>query len=317
MWTSGNGRYGLVLSILIGPMIAAGASRIFGKRRHALLFLAVLISLQAMHLQQGRYRWLTGHWTANWYDEIVPDKLKQEPYLYISIGRQSHSFVAPFLSQQSAFMNPVGQMSVDIEGPGGDRLAALLKNYDGKVRVLSRILIEEMAHESPSDLWVAEIDAYLTRLNMVVDSGQCLMIKTDGQLDAPGGDAIAGRETFDRPPYRLITCALKPVSPDDVLASERRRMKAVVGKVIAWCPQMFKPSYYVVEHRTNGWDAVFEDSDARVTIRGSATFVRQKESYSVTPIGKVSDWESGAHMQDCTTLLRASKNRVDDWIAHE
>ncbi len=317
MWTSGNGRYGLAVSILIGPMAVLWASRTFGKRKHALVFLAVLISLQAMHLQQGRYRWLTGHWTENWYDEMVPDKLKQEPYLYISIGRQSHSFVAPFLSQQSAFMNPVGQMSVDIEGPGGDRVAALLKNYDGKARVLSRILSEEMTHDGPSDLWIAKIDAYLTRFDMVVDSGQCLTINVDGQLDALGGDATAGRETFDRPPYRLVTCALKTVSPDDTLASERRRMETVVGKIIAWCPKMFKPSYYVVERRVNGWDAVFEDSDARVSIRGSAIFVRQKESYSVTPIGSVSDWESGVHMQGCMTLLRTSRNRVDDWIANE
>ena len=307
MWTSGNGRYGLIVSVLIGPATAVWASRIFNKRKYAWVFLTVLITVQAIHLQHGRYRWETGHWTASWYDEIVPDELKQEPYLYLSIGRLSNAFVAPLLSQQSAFINPVGQMPVDIEGPGGHRVAALLKNYNGKVRMLGRILSEEIDNGAPSDLWFAKINAYLTRFNMVVDSGQCLMIKSDGRLDVStdSKDALPDRDAFDRPPYRLITCALKTVAPDEKLVLERRRIEAVVGRIIAWCPKMFKPPYAVVEHRPDGWDASFEDSDMRIHIRGATVFMLQRKSFWAITLGRITDWEAGVHpRQDCSTLPR-------------
>ena len=309
VWTSGNGRYGLIISVLIGPLAVAWASRIFRKREHAFMFLTALIALQVIHLRAGEYRWETGHWTESWYDEIVPYELKQEPYLYLSIGRQSHSFVAPFLSPQSAFINPIGQMSIDTEGSGGRRAGALLKKYDGRVRVLSRIS-SEGAHDDPSDLWIAKMDAYLSRFDMVVDAQRCLTIRTDGQFDA----SMAGHDVVGRSPYHLITCALKKVQPDKKLIEERKHIESVVEKIIAWCPKMFKPSYFVAERRLDGWDVSFEDSDMRIHVRGTTVVMLQRKSLWTLALGRIADWETGMLPRACSTLSRNPRKYSPDYM---
>lgn len=311
MWTSGNGRYGLVISVLIGPMIAAWASHIFSNKKYALTFLIALIVLQTIHLQHGRYRWLTGNWTETWYDESVPQELKREPHLFLSVGRQSHSFVAPFLSPQSAFINPIGQMSIDLEGPGGDRIERLLKKYAGRVRVITRIPMHE-GHQDSKEILVKKYNALLSRFHMVVDAEQCLIIKTDRRLKGPpaGDDAVEGST------YELVTCALNPIQPDEVLLDERRSVETVVSKIISWCPKWFKPAYSVIERLNDGWYAEFEDSDTRIEIRNTIVFVQQEELHRVTRLGHVADWESDRARQDCFPLSGAPRGRVDDWITN-
>lgn len=298
--TSGNGRYGVVVSLMVGPMVVSWANALFRKRVSVLAFLAALTVLQIVHLQHGQYRWDEGHWTSRWFDETVPRALAQEPYLYLGIGAQSNSYVAPFLSPQSAFMNPIGQMSFDVEGPGGKRIASLLERYSGRVRMLGRAP-NGGTSERLTDSWVWDVNALVSRFNMVLDTESCLVIETDGPPYESGTDF----HRDDASPRRLVTCELKDNRSPTEIVAERMRVQAVVQQVIEWCPKMFKPAYAVIERKKDGWFANFSDSDIVLRIDNSKIFMSQIRSNVDIFLGELTYWEKGSRRpNNCSALPR-------------
>ena len=306
IYTSGNGRYGIVVSLLVGPMVVLWASVLFRKRASVLAFLAVLTVLQIVHLQHGDYRWAKGHWTSRWYDETVPQELIQRPYLYLSIGSQSNSYVAPFLSSRSAFVNPIGQVSFDIEGPGGKRITSLLDRYEGRVRMLG-LAPNSGRNERPTDSWARGANALLSRFNLILDLDHCLTIETDGLPYEAGMDFDNSEER----PRRLVTCPLKASSASAELIAERDRVTAAVDKIIGWCPKMFKPAYAVVERKENGWFANFSDSDMVLRVENSMIFMSQIRSNVDIFLGELGDWEKESRPDNCSTLPRQPRKRYN------
>ena len=69
--------------------------------------LATIFVVQAVQLYMGaEYRWNGVPWGGPWLDVSVPDRLKTESDLYLTLGVQSNSFLAPFLAKSSGFVNP-------------------------------------------------------------------------------------------------------------------------------------------------------------------------------------------------------------------
>lgn len=299
MYTSGNGRYGIVVSLLVGPMLAGWGATLLAQRRKTLIVLLGTVALlQIAHLQNGQYRWTEGHWTAKWYDERVPPELAKSPYLYLSIGPLSNAYIAPFLNPQSAFINAIGQMSFGTEGPGSGRVRALLQRYAGKVRMLS---LAPSAGEStkPTQGWVRSVDTLLTRFSMRVDEESCLVIETDGANFEPGMDFRHG----DRP-RRLMSCVLMPNKDAEDSLVERRRVQALVDQIIEWCPKMFKPAYALAERSEQGWFANFSDSDMMLRVENSTILMSQTRSAVDINLGQIADWERGQRPGNCAELPR-------------
>ena len=295
--TSGNGRYGIVISILAGPVTAVcvhAAFRAFRKEAQTWIPLCGLIAMQVFHLQNGQLHWGTGSWTQTWYDVSVPKKLQTTPYLYIAVGSESNSYIAPFLSPHSAFTNPIGQLSFDLDGPGGARLKNLLTKYEGRVRIISKLPPGAQTSEPAFHAWQSSANNMLSRFGLEIDPGDCELITTAGMSHELGNDYTGGDER-----RQLRTCKLRPAVEDESLKAERREVKELFESVVRWCPKLFKPTYTVVEKTPSGWFSTYADSDSTIRLDNGDLAVTQPHTSAVIALGNVADWKQNKHAVDC------------------
>src|SRR5262249_59531479 len=113
-------------------------------------------------------RYQSTPWTAHWYDLKVPEPLQRRRFLYLSMDTQSASFLAPFLDSGSSFVNLVGQNSLALERPGGERLRALLERHRSGIRTLLPVRAQTETGE-PHPVIFAVQDSILERLGLPSD----------------------------------------------------------------------------------------------------------------------------------------------------
>lgn len=300
--TSGNGRYGISVLILCGPVLALVVAAVLGKSRSSSYLFGILgtiVILQLVHLHAGQLRWDTGPWTRTWYEASVPQRLKTEPYLYISIGSSSNSYIAPFLAPDSAFTNPIGQLSFDLDGPGGARLRQLFAQYKGRTRILILASIpNEPSGFVLSKAWEESANSMLSRLGFVVNPTDCLMITSSG-LQREAGSDFAAPDSHVR---QLATCTLSERALDKDELERRAEARRIFEEIVHWCPGLFKPDYTVVEHTPRGWFSSYADSDSMLRLEGDRVFLTQPHTSAEIALGKPADWTASGPRPGCSNI---------------
>lgn len=286
-WSSGNGRYGLVLSILCGPLLALVTHSLFRRRIVTMLILGTLTILQVVHLQSGELRWTHGPWTRSWYEVSVPERLKREPFLYISIGNNSNSYIYPYLAAGSAFTNPLGQIAFDLHGPGGRQLQALLAKHEGRIRMFAAAPSPAGKDDISLRAWTTANDSHISRLGYAIDESNCELILATGPM-AQGGQDFKPTDPNIR---RMRTCRLVP--RPFTLAQERARMTKVAEEVVRWCPKLFKPAYTVVERSVDAWSASYPSTDSMLIIKDGMIYGVFVRATANLQLGTVENWEQG------------------------
>lgn len=295
--TSANGRYGIVVSILCGAVLATLAQVLL--RRPALVIgtLAVLIGLQAFHLQNADSRFGAGQWTPSWYEVTMSERLRREPFLYVSLGVNSNSYIAPFLARESAFTAPVGQISFELEGPVGERFRALFDRYEGRVR-----LIGGFAGSAPDEQSIAgslgSVDHLVARFGFAVDASDCEMITTSKSR-------AKGANSENKDVTRFTTCALRP--RPYARTAERDRVRKAADKITAWCPKLFGTYYSVVEEAPAGWYARYAPTDATLHVKDERIFLTQPRALVEVDLGTLDYWE-GTQRPDCAAIPERLRN---------
>lgn len=284
-WTSGNGRYGLTVSLLCGPLLGWVAYVCF-KEKTGIVALGVLAALQIVHAQSGDQRWSTAPWTRTWYDVSIPERLKEEPFLYVSVGNNSNSFVYPYLHPQAAFTNPLGQTALDLDGAGGRQLKALFKQHAGRIRFLAVAPPVGEKGDQALPRWKRAIDAQISRLGFAVDSEDCEMILASGPIES-GQDFDATAPKL----RRIGSCRL--VERRFAHAEERARMTRIARSVVEWCPKLFKPAYTLMERTADAWSAAYPATDSMLVIKDGSIFGVFVRSNINLVFGTVEAWEQG------------------------
>jgi hypothetical protein len=292
--TSGNGRYGIVLSILCGPLFVVVACAVLQKRAWHWSVLIGVFVLHVLHLQNGQIRWSSEPWTATWYEMSVPAELEDEPVLYLVVGGNSNSYAFPFLGSKASFTNPIGQTSIELDGPGGARVSRLLERYHPHVRVLAMMTPSDNSDPSSFEAWRENVNALIDRLGYQVGT-DCHVISSSG-AGAPAGQDFDQDSAFRR---KLRTCRAVRTPPR--FEQERQRVKKVVAEVMQWCPKLFQPDYTVVERTPTGWFALFTSTDITLRINGDQLLVDQQRASANIYLGRLSDWEEGVR-PDCDKL---------------
>ena len=77
-------------------------------------------------------------WDDHWISIAVPAKLASEPNLYLTIGAQTNSFVAPYLAPGAGLINFSGGYTLGPEGANGARIEAMINRYAPNIRMLIR-----------------------------------------------------------------------------------------------------------------------------------------------------------------------------------
>lgn len=297
--TSGNGRYGIVLSLLCGPLLALLCHTLSRRKSTALLMLATLIVLQSFHLRQGDLRWQRGPWTPAWYETSIPDQLRTDPYLYVSVGEASNAYILPFLAPGSAYTNPIGQISIDLQGPGGKRLGKLFDTYAGRIRVISQAQSVEDGDHASLQQWIYRTNTMVSRLGLQIDSDDCLSITTSGSGRRLGRDFTEK----DMSIRRLVTCRAidRPMSGSEI--AERQRIEQIFRRITASCPKLFQPDYVVVEKVPGGWFSNYSDSDKVLHLEGSRVFVTEIGAAANLNLGSIEDWQGPSSPRlDCERM---------------
>lgn len=296
VFSSANGRYGIAVSIICGPALAALTATSIKNSKVVLIALTSLLALQLFHVDKGDRRWSVEKWTREWFDLEIPQHLTEQAFLYISVGGNTNSYVLPFLAPDSVFMNPVGLVSFEVDGPGGQRVKTLLERYKGRIRVIALDPAMEIT-ESSFQAWVRSADTMIARLGYAVDPSNCEVIFSAGVPYEPGHD-FSNEVPRKR---KLRTCLLTPRTFE--LADKRQRISAVADQIVHWCPKLFKPAYNVVERIPDGWFVNYPVSDTMLMFRDDdAILVTQTRTSKDIYLGTLADWETRTQRPDCATL---------------
>jgi hypothetical protein len=292
--TSANGRYGLFVSLLIAPLIVVFLARLANHNKTAVYSLALLAVVQLLHISNADLRWGGAPWTKTWYDAAVPEKLRSEPYLHIIIGRNSNSFVMPFFDPRSAFTNPIGQNSVELEGYSGAKLRHLFDKYKNRVRVIA-VAPRTDDDEPMFDTWANEADAMIGRLGFAIDRRDCEIVSTT----APSVYWQSSWEDMDKFRQRFRSCLLREHPYE--FSAERARVKKLLSNAHKWCPKLFKAVNPTVERTSSGWLTASVATDAIFVIQGEQIIGVFPRAFGQLNLGTLTEWEQGK-MPDCDAL---------------
>lgn len=290
--TSGNGRYGMVLLLLAGVLLARLAERVLPPRA-APLALALLLAVQlAMLAVASHPRWyLVEPWSKHWFPYAVPERAQREPALYLTLETLPMAVVAPFVHPEAAFVNLRGQRSLSPEEP---RLVALLERHRGRVRALGRAL--ELKDGTPPPEQVKAYDGTLLRLGYRVDAADCFSIAwrpDDGDALSRAANAIS-RTPPNTESLAVVSCGLRPAPRDPAREARERSASLAFDRLEKACPRLFRGQTAVTEPLGGGWSRHYVDLDARLEAFGERVMLNRYRAGAVVELGRLEDWEKGS-----------------------
>jgi len=291
--TSTNGRYGIALFMLLGPVLAIALLRGL-PQRYAVLVLALLGALQIYTVGFiGIERWNSSQWTPQLLSVEIPEPLKKDPQLFLSISSPSHSEIIPYLHPDSVFVNVRGAYSIPSAGRSHEKLNALISQYGNRTQIVFMIEAQKVkGFDTDVEAVKRHSNAIIDRLGLRLLPDQCSMIRIDNQR------ALETR--FNRrlgPPveFELLSCSAVKTTPNPELATFRARATQIMDAFEAKCPDLFRPSKPQIEGAGKGWVRKYFNHDSIglvVSFDKDMLFYGLSGQTSPTFIGKASDWKT-------------------------
>jgi hypothetical protein len=290
--TSANGRYGMLVLLLGGVCLARLAARLFAPGA-ARVVLGLLLAVQLVTAATAAApRWfLAEPWSRQWIAYEAPPRAQQQPALYLTLETLPMAVVAPFVHSASSFVNFRGQHSIASDAP---RLAALLEQHRGRVRVLGRNL--ELTGGRPQEDQIRAYDAALLRIGLKLDPADCFAIAW--RPDAGDGVSRAANRFLGPLPapesLALSSCGLRAAQRDPADVERERAVSALFDRIERHCPKLFRGQTAVTDRLGNGWSRNYAGLDARLEIMGDLLVLNRYRAGQLVRLGQRSDWERGA-----------------------
>jgi hypothetical protein len=291
---SGNSRYFLPLSSVAAVVLVALLYRLFATQpRTRNYILAVILGVQGVQLWMGTdFRWNATPWDEHWINIQVPAKLESQPNLFLTMGTQTNSFVAPYLSPGSGLINISGLYTLGPDGANGARIAALIERYSPNIRMLIRgeRLYRDDEQRSPTR---ARIDDALGPFGLRVDESDCATITVRGlppELEIIMA-ASAPKVPQSRDTSYLVSCRVVLDKTDhSAQMPARRNINLALDHLEDACPALFQPRRPRTEYIGDaGLRRYATDLNAWVS-HGSVKFLQPSVGGDVVIVGPESDW---------------------------
>ena len=294
---SGNGRYFLPAACVAAVVLVALAFRISERRpRLRAYLLTAIVALQSFGLYVGADHGASRvPWGGPWFEVRVPARLASEPSLYLTMGAQANSFLAPYLAPGSGLINFAGLYPLSPHGPTGAHIAASVARYAPHVRVLVRgaRLYEKEERRDPQR---AAVDGALGRFGLRVDPADCATIEVDGMPPDLESIINLGSQPPKRPPrdtIELLSCHVVADGTDHApeMAGERAADE-VFSHLEKACPQLFQPaglsSAYLGDSH---WQRGYFNTDLLAWVsHGEVKFFDALHGDDPVDLGRESDW---------------------------
>jgi len=292
--TSGNGRYLLPMGSVAAVLIAVLLYRLLAAWPRVKFYVfASIFAVQLVEVCMGaEYRWDPRPWGGQWLDIYIPEKLASQPSLYLVIGIQSNSFIAPYLAKESGLIDFSGGFALGPNGPGGARVDELIRRYQPRLRVLvaGQRLYADSERREPSR---SHVDQALARFSLRVDDADCQTITVVGvppDLEISFGSANLSRPA--QPVRNLVSCHIVADDTDHTAElAEQHIADRVFDRIEEACPQLFQPRGVLTEHIGTVWQRLYINTDLQARISGD--FVRFFDpAHGDDPIllGRKSEW---------------------------
>jgi hypothetical protein len=302
---SGNSRYFLPMACVAAAVIVGMLFRLFESRPKVRNYVLVIIfATQAVQLYMGaEYRWNGAPWGGQWFDVAVPEKLKTEPNLYLTLGAQSNSFLAPFLAKDSGLVNISGGYTLDPEGANGARVRSLIRRFSPNLRVVIRgaKLYENAEHRAPRR---SEVDDALQRFGLRTDLGECATITVHGlspDLEIRYETSLPLEPQIRDTTY-IVTCRVVPDTADrSALIARQQAVDLVLDRLEDACPKLFQPRRLVTVHDGDIWRRVYASTDITAWVsHGRVKFGDpMRADNGFMDLGSESDWAKAPLRLDC------------------
>jgi hypothetical protein len=303
---SGNGRYFLPMASVTAVVIAALVFRLFAARPKVRNYILVsILGIQIAQLCIGaNNRWNPVPWGRQWLEVEVPEKLATEPSLYLTVGVQSNSFLAPYLASGSGMVNFSGGYALEPDGANGTRIIGLMQKYKSHVRVLWRpSQLEQDDNLKPNHL---SVDDPLASFGLRVDNSDCARIIVHGLPPEPEFTIQSStrtepiRQKLSNTSY-LTSCN---VVQDSIVRSNetarRGQVDLVFDRLEDACPLLFQPRRLRTEHTGESWRRLYINTDLVAMIsHGTLKFLNPVRGGKPTYLGLESEWEKAPLRLTC------------------
>ena len=299
---SGNSRYVLTMACVAGAVIVGMLFSLFESRPKLRNYiLAGIFVIQAGQLYMGtEYRWNGVWWGGPWFDVSLPKQLETEPDLYLTLGTQSNSFLAPFLAKGSGFVNITGAYPLDPEGSNGDRVKALVRKFSPRVRVIFPTL--KPVKDIEARTVAPKVDGALQWFGLRADINDCATITVHGLPPALEirNDISPGKDPQNRDTTYVGTCRVVPDNTDlSALIARRRAVNLVFERVEDACPSLFQPHRVVTVNDGDSWRRMYAATDTTVWVSHGRVRFDQIRSNGVLDLGSESDWGKAPLPLEC------------------
>ena len=300
---SGNSRYVLAMACVAAAVVVGLLFRLFELQPKARNYvLAVIFVTQAVQLSMGaQYRWNGVPWGGRWFNLSVPEKLKTEPSLYLTLGTQTNSFLAPFLAKDSGMINVVGGYTLDPEGANGARVKQLIRRFSPNLRVvfLTSKPNDNDEHRAP----FSPVEDSLLGFALRPDMNDCATITVHGlppALEIRYETSVA-EEPQNRDTTYIATCHVVPDTTDrSELHARQRAVDLVFDRLEDACPKLFQPRRLMTVHYGDVWRRLYGASDIVAWIsHGRVKFSDQIRPNGLIDVGSESDWAKAPLRLEC------------------
>jgi hypothetical protein len=301
---SGNSRYFLPMANVAAVVLAALLFRLFAARPKVRNYiLAGIFGIQGVQLWMGAdFRWNPVPWDDHWIRIAVPAKLASEPNLFLTMGSQSNSFIAPYLASGSGLINFSGGYTLGSEGANGARIKTLINRYAPHVRVLiqgERVYGDD-ERRSPHR---AQINNALEPFGLRVDQTDCATITVHG-LPPDLEFTIASSKPAvpqSRDTTYLVSCRVTPDTTDhssDI--SAHRDADLALDRLEDACPALFQPRRPHTEYNAGGGLRRYVNTDLSAWVSGGwVKFQQPSTGGEIFHVGHESDWVKAPLRLNC------------------
>lgn len=291
IWTSGNGRYGMLVLLLVGPCLARLLDAAAGPRATRIVLAVVLVAQITACAMISPLRWfIAERWSREWFPFVVPERAKREPVLYLTMEAQTMMAVAPFLHPGSSYVNLRGQHSL---APGWKRIDALIARHEGNVRVLGRGL-RLQADGNPRPEVIEVYDSTMLRFGFRLDTADCFAIGWQGdETDALSRFAnTLGAHLESRGRLlSLASCALVRAQRDPRDIEAEARMSRIFDRIERDCPRLFRGHTSMTEPLGDEWSRTYAGLEGRMETHAGRVVLVPFFKLIYFDLGALADWE--------------------------
>ncbi len=305
VFTTGNGRYGLALLMLLSVPLLQAVMRWLAPGRGRVYVLALLLGVQAVYALgfsdrlslKERFDWSQSSLWAP-----LPESLRTQPWLHVSVQPMSWSYWAPQLHPASEFATTYAACEGCPSLMSAEVLQRVLAQWDERVRIW--IPVDEIRDGKPrlSVASLASNNAALGIYNRRVRPEDCVFVEPAPNIMNVKLMEFRASTVEIRPSLVMASCRVAPaLGAAAAVAAIRTQHDGIFETIEAACRDFLGGSF--VPTRWNGlqrWERQYAVREIRVQIRGDEVEV-SAFGVDARRWGRLDQFEAGKRL-DCEPL---------------